>query len=126
MDATITLTMLLTSLLGAALAFMVTAVWFNSRVFGAVWNAGSNIPARAEQKPNKVALILLFLGLLSFSVLVSLTKTNLPVTVLITVSMVLIVAAIALFTKKSSHAVFVEMGFVIAISVVIKLVHRIL
>lgn len=106
---------------GAVLAFLLGWLWYSPKLFGKKWaeGVGLSIDCESTELP-KAAMIAQALGTFLLAWLVGITAANeaLLTIILITLTIVVLMTAGGLFSKKSSYAIATEAGFVVAMVVI--------
>lgn len=113
--------------LGTALAFGVGMLWFSPKVFGRAWAEGSH-NIHPPDAPPVAAMIIQFGATLMLAFIVGITETAEAIFVALgaIVAVALYVAGMDLFSQKSTKAVWIDAGYVLASGVVMILAQAIL
>jgi len=108
-------------LVGTVLSFILGWAWYSAKLFGVKWAEGSRVElATSEQPMNPTPLIVQLVGtfLLAWLIGVTAASDKLMTAFLILITIAVMIAGMGLFVKKSRYAVFADVGFVIAMGVV--------
>lgn len=108
-------------IVGAVAAYLLGWFWYSPRAFGTKWAEGVGVKMPAPgATPPAMAMIVQFLATLALSWVVGVTAKNnaLLTIILVTATLGLVVWANALFVKKSVYATATEVGFIVAMVVV--------
>jgi Protein of unknown function (DUF1761) len=105
---------------GTIVAFIVGAVWFSPKVFGAKWLEGVGVKMEPNASMPMAAMLAQFIGtfLLSWVVGITAVSNALFTIILIAITIMALVIANGLFIKKSAYAIVVEAGFIAAMVVI--------
>lgn len=105
-------------ILGTVLAFGLGMIWFSPRMFGARWAAGSHGISAPDRAP-VLAMALMALGLFLLALVVGLTETNeaIGTAIAAVLAVAVTVAAIDLFSQKSTVAMLIDAGYLVACGV---------
>lgn len=102
-------------IVGTIAAFALGMIWFNQRVFGKKWAEGSHVP---DDKEANMVLAMggNIIGLFLLAVVVGFTQTTeaLLTAIAAILSLAIFTASMGAFAKKSTYAVVVDFGFVVA------------
>ena len=113
---------------GFVLAFVLGWLWFSERFFGTKWAEGVGIKRGAATSMPVAPLITQAIGTFLLAWVVGITAANnaLLTVILVTITIMVLMAAGGLFTGKSRYAIYTETGFVAAMVVVMIAVQAIL
>ena len=114
---------------GAILAYLLGWLWYSPKMFGAKWMEGVGVSRDdPSAPPPTAAMVTQAIGtfLLAWVVGVTATHNALSTMILITVTYLFLLAAAGLFVQKSCYAIGVEVGFVIAMVVIMVACHALL
>ena len=114
--------------IGAVSSFLLGWLWYSPKLFGTKWAAGIGVDLGSATSMPAAAMAsqLAATFLLAWVVGVTAARDALATVILIVVMVVLVVVANGLFGKKSTYAIAVEAGFIIAMTVVMIAVQSIL
>ena len=115
-------------IVGAVIAYIIGAVWYNPKVFGAKWAEGVGIDLSGDCGNPAPAMIIQAIATFFLAWVVGVTASHnaLMLMILITITIVLLMIAGGLFSKKSCYAIFTEAGFVVVMVVVMIICHAII
>jgi len=105
---------------GFFVSFILGWLWYSPRLFGKSWAAGVGIELNTNQPPPVAALVVQALGTFCLSWVVGVTAaSNALITLLLIVfTITIILAGAGLFVKKSSTAIFIEVGYIFAMTII--------
>jgi hypothetical protein len=105
---------------GAVLSYLLGWLWYSPKLFGTKWAEGVGVSLGDASEMPVAAMVIQALGTLSLAWIVGVTAVNdaLFTMILIVVTLVLLMAAGGLYVKKSTDAILVEVGFVVAMTVI--------
>ena len=105
---------------GFAVSFVLGWLWYSPKLFGKTWAEGVGIDMNQTAKMPAGAMIAQALGTFMLAWIVGVTATNDALLTIVLVVLTYIVLQIAggLFTKKSTGAIAIDAGFVLAMAVV--------
>jgi len=111
--------------IGTVLSFMLGWLWYSQKVFGKKWAEGSGIELTDSSAMPVVPLIFQLLATFLLAWLIAITATHdaLLTAILILLTVACFVAANSMFVNKSTTAITIEVGFVLAMGVVMIAVH---
>jgi uncharacterized membrane protein YhaH (DUF805 family) len=100
-------------------------LWYSQKVFGKKWAEGSGIELTDSSAMPVVPLIFQLLATFLLAWLIAITATHdaLLTAILILLTVACFVAANSMFVNKSTTAITIEVGFVLAMGVVMIAVH---
>ena len=115
-------------IVGFALAFGLGWLWYSPKLFGTKWAEGVGVKVGDSSSMPMTAMALQAIGTFLLAWLVGITAASnaLATIILIAVTIMVLMAAGAHFTKKSAYAMWTEVGFVAAMVVVMIVVQGIL
>ena len=107
-------------IVGTVLSFGFGMVWFSPKLFGKKWAEGNNLNPEGPARPPVGAINVQFVGTFLLAWVVGVTAKNdaLLTILLITVTMVALNGASALFTGKNAYVRHTDAGYTIAIVVI--------
>ena len=110
---------------GTVLSFMLGWLWYSPKLFGKKWAEGSGIElAESSAMPvTPLAFQLLATFLLAWLIAITATRDALLTAILILLTVACFVGTNGMFIKKSRTAIMIEVGFVLAMGVVMIAVH---
>lgn len=113
---------------GTVVAFMLGGAWYSEKLFGTQWMAGVTMPADAPEGQSAGALVAQLVATFLLAWVVGVTAANdaLLTVILITLTIAALMGAGGLFAKKSTGAIAIESGFVIAMVAVMIVVHALI
>ena len=113
---------------GTVLSFMLGWLWYSQKVFGKKWAEGSGIEVTDSSAMPGAPLVFQLLATFLLAWLIAITATHdaLLTAILILLTVACFVAANSMFIKKSAAAIMIEVGFVLAMGVVMIVVHAII
>jgi hypothetical protein len=105
---------------GTVLSFLLGWLWYSPKLFGTKWaeGIGVDLGSASSMPVAAMAIQLVATFLLAWVVGVTAARNALATIILIVIMLVLFIAANGQFAKKSSYAIGVEAGFVVAMAVV--------
>lgn len=105
---------------GAVIAYVLGWLWYSPRLFGAKWAEGVGVSLEDQSAPPIAAMVTQAIGtfLLAWVVGVTATHNALVTIILIIVTYIFLMIAAGLFAKKSCYAIGAEVGYVIAMVVI--------
>ena len=105
---------------GFAVSFVLGWLWYSPRLFGKKWAEGVGIDMSQTAKMPAGAMIAQALGTFMLAWIVGVTATNdaLLTIVLFVLTYIVLQIAGGLFTKKSTGAIAIDAGFILAMAVV--------
>ncbi len=114
-------------IVGAIVAFILGAIWYNPKVFGTKWAEGVRLSLEDAQGSCAPAMITQAIGtfLLAWVVGVTASHNALITMILILVTIIFLVIAGGLFAKKSSYAITTEASYIVAMVFIMILAHAI-
>lgn len=114
-------------IVGFVLAYALGWLWYSPKLFGAKWAAGVGLDPKGPDTLPVAAMVLQAIGTFLLSWLVGITAASnaLATIILIAITIMVLMAAGAQFTKKSTYAMWTEVGFVAAMVVVMIVVQGI-
>jgi hypothetical protein len=106
--------------LGFLISFTLGWLWYSPKWFGQTWAKGVGISLDKQDAPPVAALLVQAIGTFLLAWLVGVTAANqaMLTLVLIVLTLVFILAGAGLFVKKSSTAILIEIGFIVAMTVI--------
>ncbi len=110
---------------GTVLAFMLGGLWYSPKLFGAKWMEGVGISEEAGSGQPVPALLAQFVAtfLLAWIVGVTAAADALLTIILVALTIMALMGAGGLFSRKSHYAIATETGFVAAMVAIMILVH---
>ncbi len=110
---------------GTVLSFMLGWLWYSPKMFGKKWAEGSGIELTDSSAMPVAPLIFQLIAtfLLAWLIAITATQDALLTAILILLTIACFVATNSMFVKKSSTAITIEVGFVLAMGVVMIAVH---
>ena len=113
---------------GAVVSYLLGWLWYSPKLFGTKWAEGVGVSLAGSAEMPVAAMVLQALGTFSLAWIVGVTAVNnaLFTMILFVVTLVLLMTAGGLFAKKSSYAIAVEAGFVVAMTVIMVICQRVL
>ena len=110
----------LATIVGFVVAFGLGMVWFSPKLFGTRWAEDNGLDPAGPSKPPVATMAVQVVGTFLLAWVVGVTAQNdaLLTIILITVMMVFLNAANALFTGKTAYVRHTEAGFTIAMVVI--------
>ncbi len=107
-------------IVGFVAAFMLGWLWYSPKLFGKRWAEGLGIDLGSSSEMPAAAMITQALGtfLLSWVVGVTAASNALLLVLLIILTIMVLQASAGFFTKKSGGVVMIEVGFTLAMAVV--------
>jgi hypothetical protein len=113
---------------GTVLSFLLGWLWYSPKLFGAKWAQGVGVELGSASSVPVAAMVtqLVATFLLAWLVGITATKDALLTVILIVVMLVLFIVSNGLFAKKSTYAIGVEAGFIVAMAVIMIAVQGIL
>lgn len=114
---------------GAFLSFLMGWLWFSPKFLGKPWAAGVGIDIEAaDNKPPAAAMVTQLLGTIMLAWLVGITAvtSSLLTLLLVVITFTLLSASQGLFIKKSTAAILIEQGYVVAMAIIMVLVQGVL
>ena len=114
--------------IGTVLSFMLGWLWYSPKVFGKKWAEGSGIELTDSSAMPVTPLIFQLLAtfLLAWLIAITATQEALLTAILILLTVACFVATNSMFVKKSSTAIMIEVGFVLAMGIVMIAVHALI
>lgn len=111
--------------IGTVLSFMLGWLWYSPKVLGKKWAEGSGIELTDSSAMPVTPLIFQLLATFLLAWLIAITATHeaLLTAILILLTVACFVATNSMFVKKSTTAITIEVGFVLAMGVVMIAVH---
>ena len=105
---------------GAFLSYLLGWLWYSPKLFGTKWaeGVGVSLAGSAEMPIAAMAFQALATFFLAWTVGITAVNNALFTMILIVVTILLLMTAAGLFAKKSTYAITVEMGFVVAMTVI--------
>ncbi|MDH3703221.1 MAG: DUF1761 domain-containing protein [Alphaproteobacteria bacterium] len=105
---------------GAFLSYLLGWLWYSPKFFGTKWaeGVGVSLAGSAEMPIAAMAFQALATFFLAWTVGITAVNNALFTMILIVVTILLLMTAAGLFAKKSTYAITVEMGFVVAMTVI--------
>lgn len=115
-------------IIGAVLAYVLGWLWYSPRMFGTKWAEGVGVELGSASSMPVAAMVTQAIGTFLLAWVVGVTAANnaLLTFILIIVTFAVLLFAGGLFTKKSSYANNVDVGFIVAMAVVMFVVQAIL
>jgi hypothetical protein len=115
-------------IVGTVLSFLLGWLWYSPKLFGAKWAEGVGVKLGDASSMPVAAMVtqLLATFLLAWVVGVTQTRNALLTIILVVVTIAMFIVANGLFARKSSYAIGVEAGFVVAMAVVMIVVQGVL
>lgn len=115
-------------LVGTVVSFLLGWLWYSPKLFGRKWAEGVGVELGSASSAPAAAMVVQLMAtfLLSWVVGVTAARNALMTIILIVLMLVLFIVANGFFGKKSSDAVAVEAGFVVAMAVVMIVIQGIL
>lgn len=115
-------------IIGFVLSFLLGWLWYSPKLFGTKWAEGVGVKMGEASKMPMAPMVLQAIGTFLLSWLVGITAANnaLATIILIAVTFMVLMAASANFTGKSTYAMWTEVGFVAAMVVLMIAVQGIL
>lgn len=115
-------------IIGAVLAYVLGWLWYSPRMFGTKWAEGVGVELGSASSMPVAAMVMQAIGTFLLAWVVGVTAANdaLLTFILIIVTFAVLLFAGGLFTKKSSYANNVDVGFIVAMAVVMFVVQAIL
>jgi multidrug transporter EmrE-like cation transporter len=115
-------------IIGFVLSFLLGWLWYSPKLFGTKWAEGVGVKMGEASAMPMAPMVLQAVGTFLLSWLVGITAASnaLATIILITITIMVLMAAGAQFTRKSSYAMWTEVGFVAAMVVLMIVVQGIL
>ncbi len=112
---------------GAIVAYILGAVWYSDKMFAKRWRAGIGSPA-VQNMPMLPGMLTQAIGTFFLAWVIGITETtnSFPFAILITITIATLIKANGFFGGKTTYAIFVESGFVVAMVIVMVLAHALL
>ncbi len=106
-------------IVGAVVAFLLGWAWYSPKLFGTKWAEGVGVKLDGAG-PSALAMIVQILGtfLLAWVIGVTAATESLLTAILFILTVVSLFVASGLFCQKSRYAITTEVGFIIAMSVI--------
>jgi hypothetical protein len=113
---------------GTVLSFLLGWLWYSPTLFGKKWAEGLGVTLGAAASMPVPAMVTQLAGtfLLAWVIGLMAERGALATTILIVAMLVLFIVANGVFGKKSSYAVAVEAGFIVAMAVLMIVVQAVL
>ena len=113
---------------GTVVSFLLGWLWYSPALFGKKWAAGVGVDLGSAQNVPAVALVTQLAATFSLAWLIGLAvgRHGFVVDVLIVTMPVLFIVSNGMFAKKSSYAIAVEAGFIVAMGLVMNVVQAVL
>jgi hypothetical protein len=110
---------------GTVLSFMLGWLWYSPKLFGKKWAEGSGIELADSSAMPVAPLVFQLLATFLLAWLVAITATHnaLLTAILIILTIACFIATNSMFVKKTTAAIMVEVGFVLAMGLVMIAVH---
>jgi len=107
-------------IVGFVVSFVLGWLWYSPRLFGKKWAEGIGVELGSAEQMPVAAMVTQALGtfLLSWIVGITAAQEALLTIILIVITYVMLQVSGGLFTKKSSAAIAIDAGFVVAMAVV--------
>ena len=107
-------------IVGAVIAYILGWLWYSPKLFGTKWAEGVGVSLEEPTSPPLAPLITQAIGMFLFAWLVGVTAAHnaLLTILLIIVTFIFLVAAAGLFAQKSCYAIGTEVGYIIAMAVI--------
>ena len=104
----------------AVLSFMLGALWYSPKMFGAKWAEGVGIDMEGEMKPPAIAMVTQMLGttLLSWVIGVAAVTHALAIAILTVIMLIVMIASNGMWAGKSNTAISIECAYIAAISTI--------
>ena len=114
--------------IGTVLSFVLGWLWYSPKLFGKKWADGSGIELADSSAMPVAPLIFQLLAtfLLAWLIAIAAAHDARLTAILIVLTVACFVATNSMFVKKSATAIFVEVGFILAMGVVMNAVHAII
>ena len=114
-------------IVGTVAAFMLGWLWYSPRFFGTKWAEGSKVELGDASEMPVAAMTFQLAGtfLLAWLIGVTAAAEHLAAAILIILTLALFIVTNGLFSKKSTFAIMVDGGFIIAMGIVMILVQAI-
>ncbi|MGI9305436.1 MAG: DUF1761 domain-containing protein [Gammaproteobacteria bacterium] len=107
-------------IVGAVVAFVLGWAWYSPKLFGKKWAEGVGLSLEGASGPPMAAMVTQAIGTLLLAWVVGVTAANdaLMTIILIVLTIVFLIVAAGLFSKKSRYAIATEAGFVVAMAAI--------
>lgn len=114
--------------IGTVVSFMLGWLWYSPALFGKKWAAGAGVDLGTASNMPAVALVTQLAATFSLAWLIGLAvgRHGFTIDVLIVAMPMLFIVSNGLFAKKSSYAIAVEAGFLVAMGLVMNVVQALL
>lgn len=111
-------------IVGAVAAYMLGALWYSEKCFGKKWKEGIGTPA-VPAMPMFPGMFTQALGTFLFAWVIGVTEKleSLHFAFLITIMLMVLVAANDFFAGKNRFAIMVETSFILAMAILMVLAH---
>ena len=115
-------------IIGAILAYLLGWLWYSPALFGKTWAEGVGVALGSADQMPVGAMVMQAIGTLLLAWVVGVTAASnaLMTFILIVLTIAVLVFAGGMFAKKSKAAVWIESGFVVAMTIVMFVVQAIL
>ena len=106
--------------IGTTASFLLGWVWYSPKLFGKKWAEGVGLSMECKPEPPVLAMIAQLSGTFLLAWVIGITAASgaLFMAILIVLTVVVLLAAGGLFSQKSSYAIITEVGFIVAMAVV--------
>jgi len=107
-------------IVGFVLSYILGAVWYSPKMFGTKWAQGKGVDLGETKEMPVAALIVQAIGTFGLAWIVGVTAANMALLtiILIVLTIVFLLMANGLFSNSSRYTVTTEVGFVVAMAVI--------
>jgi len=115
-------------IVGAVLAFLLGWLWYSPVLFGKKWAAGVGVELGSANSMPVGAMVAQIIGTFLLAWLFGVTAKNnaLLTIILVVLTLIAFTASSGQYVKKSSAAILIEAGYIVAMAVVLFVVQAIL